>query len=123
MAASTWPPSGGLPARRAAQRVAESGAQLLLVALGSPKQELWIHRHRGELGPVVAVGVGASIDFVAGMVRRAPAWMSRAGLEWLFRLAQEPRRLFRRYLVEDVRFLPILWRSWRADRRGAGRPG
>lgn len=109
-------PTGAEAARRLAELVRASGAQLLLVALGAPKQELFIHRHRGELGAVVAVGVGASLDFVAGLVRRAPTWISRIGLEWLYRLAQEPRRLARRYLVEDPRFLVILWRTWRAAR-------
>lgn len=113
-------PAGVAAASQAAQRVRASGAQLLLVALGAPKQELFIHRHRADLGPVVAVGVGASLDFVAGLVRRAPAWISRTGLEWLYRLAQEPRRLARRYLVEDPRFLLILWRTWRS--RGRPRP-
>jgi N-acetylglucosaminyldiphosphoundecaprenol N-acetyl-beta-D-mannosaminyltransferase len=112
-------PAGAEGARRCARQVRESRAQLLLVALGAPKQELWIHRQRAELGPVVAVGVGASIDFLAGLVRRAPPWMSRLGLEWLYRLVQEPRRLARRYLVEDVRFVAILWRTWRARRREA----
>lgn len=112
-------PAGAEAARRSARRVRESGAHLLLVALGAPKQELWIHRQRTELGPVVAVGVGASIDFVAGLVRRSPSWMSRLGLEWLYRLVQEPRRLARRYLVEDLRFVSILWRTWRTQRREA----
>ena len=92
-------------------RITGARTQLLLVALGAPKQELWIHRHASALAPAVSVGVGASLDFVAGRVRRAPPWISRAGMEWLFRLAQEPRRLWRRYLVDDVRFAPILLRT------------
>jgi N-acetylglucosaminyldiphosphoundecaprenol N-acetyl-beta-D-mannosaminyltransferase len=83
----------------------------VLVAFGSPKQELWIHHHREQLGAAVAVAIGASLDFVAGRVKRAPAWMSRAGLEWVYRLAQEPRRLWRRYLVNDPKFLGILLRE------------
>ena len=110
-------PAGAEDARRAALRVRASGARLALVALGAPKQEIFIHRHRAELGPVVALGIGASLEFVAGFVRRAPAWMSRWGLEWLYRLAHEPRRLARRYLVEDPAFAPILLRTWRREHR------
>ena len=81
---------------------------LILVALGAPKQELWIHQSRQALAPAVLLGIGATLDFVAGAVARAPAWVSRCGLEWLYRLAQEPRRLWRRYLVRDPKFLGVL---------------
>src|SRR5438132_415048 len=74
-------------------RVREARAQIVLVALGSPKQELFIHRHQSDMGGAAALGIGASLDFLAGRVRRCPAWMSRVGLEWLYRLAQDPRRL------------------------------
>jgi N-acetylglucosaminyldiphosphoundecaprenol N-acetyl-beta-D-mannosaminyltransferase len=86
---------------------------ILLVGLGSPKQELWIDRTAARLSPAVQIGVGASLDFLAGKVRRAPAWMQRAGLEWLYRLAQEPRRLWRRYLINDPKFLLVLARTLR----------
>lgn len=92
-------------------RVRAARPDLLLVGLGAPKQELWIHRHRAELAPTVALGVGAAIDFLAGRVPRAPRWMARAGLEWAYRLAREPRRLARRYLVEDPEFVVILART------------
>ena len=98
-------------------RIRESQAQLVLVGFGAPKQELWIHRHRDALTPAVAVAVGAGIDFAAGRIRRAPGWMSRLGLEWLYRLAKEPRRLWRRYLLRDPAFLLILFRSWMRTRR------
>lgn len=101
-------------------RVREAGPQLLLVALGAPKQEVWIHRHLEQLRPAVAVGVGASLDFVAGRRRRAPRWISRAGLEWLWRLSLEPRRLWRRYLLEDPRFATILLRELRGRSKGRG---
>lgn len=94
-------------------RIAAAAPQLLFVALGAPKQELFIARAAPKLGPVVALGVGASLEFLVGRVRRAPRWMSRAGLEWLYRLAQDPRRLGRRYLIDDPAFLRILWRTWR----------
>jgi N-acetylglucosaminyldiphosphoundecaprenol N-acetyl-beta-D-mannosaminyltransferase len=78
--------------------VADSGAELLLVALGNPKQELWIDRHRDRLpGVSVAVGVGCVFDLWAERMRRAPAWMQRSGLEWLHRLVAEPRRLAGRH--------------------------
>jgi N-acetylglucosaminyldiphosphoundecaprenol N-acetyl-beta-D-mannosaminyltransferase len=99
----------------AVERIRKANAQLLLVALGAPKQELWLHRTGAGIRPTVGVGVGASLDFVAG-ARRAPRWMSRAGLEWLFRLLQEPRRLARRYLINDPKFLLILYRTLRTPR-------
>ncbi|MBF5042602.1 WecB/TagA/CpsF family glycosyltransferase [Aggregicoccus sp. 17bor-14] len=98
-------------------RLRAAAPDLVLVAFGSPKQELWIHAHAAQLAPAVAVAVGASLDFVAGRVKRAPAWMSRAGLEWLYRLGQEPRRLWRRYLVNDPKFVGILLRTLRESRR------
>jgi N-acetylglucosaminyldiphosphoundecaprenol N-acetyl-beta-D-mannosaminyltransferase len=84
---------------------------LVLVALGAPKQEIWIDEVREALRPAVFVGVGASLDFLAGVMPRAPRWVSQAGLEWLFRLACEPRRLAYRYLVRDPRIVPLLLRS------------
>lgn len=100
----------------AAAEVAAARPDLVLVAFGAPKQELWIHRHRTTLGPAVCVAVGASLDFVTGRVQRAPQWVSRVGLEWAYRLAQEPGRLWRRYLVNDPLFLLILARALAAPR-------
>jgi N-acetylglucosaminyldiphosphoundecaprenol N-acetyl-beta-D-mannosaminyltransferase len=99
------------------ERLLAASPDLVLVAFGAPKQELWIDRFADRIGPAVAIGVGGSLDFVAGVVRRSPAWMSRTGLEWLFRLLQEPRRMWRRYLVEDPVFLVIVARSRRRARR------
>jgi N-acetylglucosaminyldiphosphoundecaprenol N-acetyl-beta-D-mannosaminyltransferase len=104
----------GPAARAAAERIRAARPDLVLVALGAPKQELWMQRHRALLAPAVAVGVGAGIAFVAGAARRAPRWMSRCGLEWLYRLLHEPRRLWRRYLVDDPRFAAIVLRELRA---------
>jgi N-acetylglucosaminyldiphosphoundecaprenol N-acetyl-beta-D-mannosaminyltransferase len=81
-----------------------SGAKILFVGLGCPKQERWMAAHRESL-PCALLGVGAAFDFIAGRKRQAPAWMQRRGLEWLFRLGTEPRRLWRRYLVGNTRFL------------------
>lgn len=94
------------------------GARLVLVALGSPKQEIVMFRHGWRLPEATFVGVGASIDFLAGAVRRAPQWVSRAGLEWAYRLWQEPRRLWRRYLVEGPAVLPVLASMARCRFRG-----
>jgi N-acetylglucosaminyldiphosphoundecaprenol N-acetyl-beta-D-mannosaminyltransferase len=97
------------------ERIRETKPDLLLVALGAPKQELWLHRTGPRLRPTVGLGIGAALDFIAG-ARRAPRWISRAGLEWLFRLLQEPRRLSRRYLLNDPKFLLILYRTLRVPR-------
>jgi N-acetylglucosaminyldiphosphoundecaprenol N-acetyl-beta-D-mannosaminyltransferase len=99
---------GSDPSGATIERVRAAKPDLVFVALGPPKQELWIHRASTALGPAVALGVGASLDFIVGRYRRAPAWMGRFGLEWLFRLLQEPRRLWRRYLVEGPRFVSII---------------
>jgi N-acetylglucosaminyldiphosphoundecaprenol N-acetyl-beta-D-mannosaminyltransferase len=84
--------------------IVQSGVQILFVGLGCPKQERWIAAHRGRI-PAVMLGVGAAFDFHAGTKPQAPAWMQRSGLEWLFRLLQEPRRLGRRYLYHNPRFI------------------
>jgi N-acetylglucosaminyldiphosphoundecaprenol N-acetyl-beta-D-mannosaminyltransferase len=89
----------------------ESGANLVLVALGAPKQGLWMAKHKDVLAPSVLLGVGGTLDFIAGEIKRAPPWMSNNGLEWLYRLAQEPRRMAGRYLVRDRAFLGIALRA------------
>jgi N-acetylglucosaminyldiphosphoundecaprenol N-acetyl-beta-D-mannosaminyltransferase len=99
------------------ERIRAARPDLLLVGLGAPKQEIWIAQNARHFGSAVAVVVGASLDFIAGRVPRAPRWMSRAGLEWCYRLAREPRRLWRRYLVNDPKFLFILARDWRTRRK------
>jgi N-acetylglucosaminyldiphosphoundecaprenol N-acetyl-beta-D-mannosaminyltransferase len=104
------------------QDIRATRPDLLLVALGSPKGELFAHESRGALRPTVVVGVGAGLDFLVGAVRRAPRWMSASGLEWAYRLLQEPRRLWRRYLVRGPRFLPILLRAALGSRTRTTRP-
>jgi N-acetylglucosaminyldiphosphoundecaprenol N-acetyl-beta-D-mannosaminyltransferase len=94
------------------ERIRNTGARIIIVALGCPKQERWMLRHAAALRPAVAIGLGGSLDFAAGAVRRAPAWISMCGLEWLFRLVQEPRRLAYRYLVRDAHIVPIFARAW-----------
>lgn len=82
------------------RRILAAKPDLLLVSLGCPKQEKWIAMHYRSLGVPVSAGVGATIDFLAGQVRRAPTWMQRSGLEWVYRLIQEPRRLAGRYMKD-----------------------
>ncbi|MEO0539630.1 MAG: WecB/TagA/CpsF family glycosyltransferase [Cyanobacteria bacterium P01_A01_bin.105] len=87
----------------------QSDATVLAVGLGAPKQEKWIHRYRHQLSGInVFMGIGATIDFEAGNVDRAPSWVSELGLEWLYRMTQEPGRLWRRYLLEDTAFFYLL---------------
>ncbi len=85
-------------------RMNASGAGFVFVGLGCPKQENWMAEHRGRVNAVM-VGVGVAFDSHAGVVSRAPAWMRANGLEWLHRLASEPRRLWRRYLVTNTLFI------------------
>lgn len=101
--------------RAVIEAVRAANPDILFVGLGSPKQELWIHRHHEDLGVPVSLGIGASIDFVSGRVKRAPRWMQKSGLEWLHRLGSEPRRLWRRYLLQDSPFV------WRVMKRAGGR--
>ncbi len=81
---------------------------IVWVGLSTPKQEVWMAAHAGRLAAPVLVGVGAAFDFHTGLKRQAPAWMQRSGLEWLFRLATEPRRLWRRYLVNNPSFVVLV---------------
>lgn len=88
----------------AVERINASGAGIVFVGLGCPKQERWMAEHRGLINAVM-IGVGAAFDFHAGTVSRAPVWMRNRGLEWLHRLVSEPRRLWRRYLVTNTLFI------------------
>jgi N-acetylglucosaminyldiphosphoundecaprenol N-acetyl-beta-D-mannosaminyltransferase len=89
--------------QRTIRTICEAGVRILFVGLGAPKQDGWMHAHRGHI-PAVMLGVGAAFDFLAGAKPQAPHWMQRSGLEWLFRLATEPKRLWRRYLSQNPRF-------------------
>jgi N-acetylglucosaminyldiphosphoundecaprenol N-acetyl-beta-D-mannosaminyltransferase len=89
-------------------RINGSGATVVWVGLGAPKQELWAAEHAKDLDAPLVLPVGAAFDFHSGRLRRAPRWMRRLGLEWLFRLAMEPRRLFRRYLTTNLRFAYLI---------------
>lgn len=87
------------------QRINAAQADILWVGLGAPKQEYWMAAHLGRIEAPVMIGVGAAFDFHAGLKRQAPRWMQRSGLEWLFRLLSEPRRLWKRYLVNNPWFV------------------
>lgn len=94
-----------------ARHVAREEPDYVFVCLGAPKQEQWFVEWEHALPDAVYIGAGAAIDFAAGTVRRAPRWMQRVGLEWLWRLAQEPTRLFRRYVLKSPPFLGVATRS------------
>ena len=87
------------------ESIRDSGAHLLLVAFGAPRQDVWINQHLGEMGNTVAIGVGGLFDFYSGRLPRAPLWMREIGLEWLYRMLQEPGRLWKRYLIGNLVFL------------------
>ena len=91
--------------------IRKSGAHMLFVGIGSPLKEQFINRRRDQFGVLFAMGVGGTFDVVAGKVKRAPLWMQRAGLEWLFRVLQEPRRMWRRYFYTNTRFIGMLLRE------------
>jgi N-acetylglucosaminyldiphosphoundecaprenol N-acetyl-beta-D-mannosaminyltransferase len=99
--------------RRILKMIEAASAELLILGLGAPKQEIWAARYRQELSVKVAICAGATIDFLAGHRRRSPRWMRRVGLEWFHRVCAEPRRLARRYARDAWVFPQLLWREWR----------
>jgi N-acetylglucosaminyldiphosphoundecaprenol N-acetyl-beta-D-mannosaminyltransferase len=92
--------------------IAESRPDLLFVAMSSPQKELFLGRYQGEMKVPFAMGVGGSFDIAVGKVKRAPSWMRNCGLEWFFRFLQEPRRMFKRYFVDDASFFWLLLREF-----------
>jgi N-acetylglucosaminyldiphosphoundecaprenol N-acetyl-beta-D-mannosaminyltransferase len=99
-----------------------SGAAVVWVGIGQPKQELWMQRLRPRLRAPLLVGVGAAFDFHAGLVPQAPPWMGRNGLEWTYRLYREPRRLWRRYARYNPRFVAGFARQYLHERRSSAKP-
>lgn len=87
--------------------IKEVAPDMLIVGLGCPKQEKFMYHHCRELGVPISFGLGASFDFEAGNIKRAPKWMSEHGLEWLFRITQDPQRMAKRYLVDDLKILKL----------------
>jgi N-acetylglucosaminyldiphosphoundecaprenol N-acetyl-beta-D-mannosaminyltransferase len=95
-----------------ANKIRAASPDILLIAFGTPKKELWVKRYLSVMQVPVIHGVGGSFDVMAGVVRRAPSWMQRGGLEWFFRLLQEPGRMWRRYLVTNILFVLLVLREW-----------
>ena len=91
-----------------AKQIAKSGAHMLFVAISSPKKELFLSKYKKSINIPFVMGVGGSFDVVAGKVRRAPVWMQNGGLEWFFRLVQEPRRMWKRYLYTNTIFIFLI---------------
>ena len=89
------------------KQIKEVAPHILIVGLGCPKQELFILHHRNELGVPLSLGLGASLDFEAGNIKRAPKWMANHGFEWLYRITQDPQRLAKRYLIDDRKILGL----------------
>ena len=107
---------GYFPPEREAEIVRainESDADCLFVAMPTPRKERFLHRYRAELRPCFIMGVGGSFDVYGGKVKRAPVWMQKAGMEWVFRILQEPKRMWRRYWVTNPAYLKLLWNSYR----------
>ncbi len=114
--AGTYCPAHGfetdpVESERTLEAVSTAQPDILFVGVGSPKQEQWIAANRCSCGAKLSMGVGISFSFVSGDVRRAPRWMRRTGFEWAHRLVQEPRRLWRRYLIDDSEFFSLLLRA------------
>jgi N-acetylglucosaminyldiphosphoundecaprenol N-acetyl-beta-D-mannosaminyltransferase len=93
------------------EEIGRSGANILLIGFGSPRKEMFVEQWKGQFGVNVIHGVGGSFDVYAGVTKRAPTWMQSAGLEWLYRLVQEPVRLFSRYAVSNTKFLLLVIRD------------
>jgi N-acetylglucosaminyldiphosphoundecaprenol N-acetyl-beta-D-mannosaminyltransferase len=111
-----WKPGEELAVVKA---VADARPDILFVALGSPRKEEFLAMHQTRMRIPFAMGVGGSFDVFAGNARRAPRLIQTLGLEWFYRFCQEPRRLFRRYFIEDVGFLGLLWKEWRSGALGS----
>jgi len=91
------------------ERINRSGADILLIGFGNPKQEVWFDRNRDKLAVPVSIGIGGTYEFIVGSVTRAPEWMQRTGLEWLFRITQDPKRLIKRYFMGLLKFGVMIW--------------
>ena len=98
------------------RRINESGADIVWIGLGAPKQEQWMNAHKGRINGVM-MGVGAGFDFHAGTIQRAPVWLQKIGLEWLYRLIRDPGRLLNRYLVTNNKFFWYLLKEKLSDRK------
>lgn len=109
----TYSPSYGFEAnedeiKKIIEIIREAKPDILAVGLGAPKQEKFIFKYKDELNVPISLAIGASIDFESGNVKRAPKWMQNSGLEWFYRLCKEPKRMIKRYLIDDLKILKIL---------------
>lgn len=102
---------GDIESEETIRKINHSGADIVWCGLGTPKQDWWVANHRPLLHAPVLIAVGAAFDFHTGRVKQAPKWMQRNGLEWLFRLSQDPKRLWRRYVLDNGRFVALLIRK------------
>ncbi len=95
------------------QMISEAHPDLLIACFGCPKQEKWIYENLAKYEAKVSICAGATVDFLAGNVKRAPRWMSEHGLEWFYRFLQEPKRMFKRYFVDDVGIIKLIFKYWK----------
>jgi len=103
------------------EAVRASAAHILFVGMPSPRKEYWLAENLEALSVPFCMGVGGSFDVYAGIVRRAPLWLQRLGMEWAYRFAQEPGRMWKRYLLGNLEFARLVYEAWRDQRRGGGR--
>ena len=96
--------------RAVVEKVRAASPDILVVALGAPKQEKFLYRNRESLDVPLSILIGAALDFEAGIVKRCPGWMSRCGLEWFYRFCKEPGRMFRRYFIDDIKIIGLIWK-------------
>ena len=98
------------------QMISDVHPDLLIACLGCPKQEKWIYENIAKYGAKVSVCAGATVDFLAGNVKRAPKWMSEHGFEWFYRFLQEPKRMFKRYFIDDFAIIRLVFKYWKVEK-------
>lgn len=98
------------------EMINQAKPDILWVSLTSPKQDFWIDKHLNKLETCIAIGVGGAFEVAASLINRAPVWMQKMGLEWLYRFCKEPNRLFYRYFIEAPQFLPLVYKQWKNKR-------
>lgn len=103
------------------EKIKKAHPDILVVCLGCPKQEKYIYENRGEYDAGISVCAGGTIDFLSGRIPRCPVWMSRCGLEWLYRFSREPKRLFKRYFVDDIQIFRLIWKYRKQAKRSGSR--
>ena len=99
------------------KKIMEAAPDILIVSFGCPKQEFFVYKYYKNCGAVLSVCGGATVDFLAGNIRRCPAWVREMGFEWFFRFLMEPKRLFKRYFIDDIKILQLIWKYWPRNRQ------